>query len=644
MSTFPMKIAACRVPNFLLCWLLWLLGGPLAPAQDLALQSPHRQRVKQIAALLPIAQQGFGQPYQHRSVWDSLRADARYALVLRAADGLLHSPIPAWSDSLYLDYTRNGTRPGGEGMMRARSDRLPTLVWAECLQNEGRYVAAIEGLLGELLRQKSWVLPAHDFRNLNFWSRRYTVDLASASFSQDLAQALFLLDDKLSAPLRQHIRRELERRAFRPVLKTLRTQNSYHWWLKGTNNWNAVCLAGVTGAALAAIPGRKRRAKFITLAERYSKNTLFGFDADGYCPEGLGYYAYGFGHYLLLRESLWQATGGRLDLLADSSIRKIAAYGPNLEIINGVYPNIGDSRIGTKASPEILWYCSRNLGLGLARYDSLRFFGKTQNLSADLMRVFPNSASARLPAASSALAPGPRSYFPTAGVLIARPAPDSDFNLGVAVQGGNNYESHNHNDVGSYTIVVGDEMLTGDPGGPFVYNAKTFGPARYESRLLSSYGHPVPLVSGRQQRAGEGAKATVLNTRFSDAEDALTMDLSPAYFEDSTGLLIRTFVYNRQDSGYFTIADTFDFTEKQTIEEALITRADWRRVGENGIEFVGKRSTLRATIEVPAGNAFVVSSERIDEDGLTPPFTRIAIRLAQPLKSGKVTMTFRAGK
>lgn len=623
---------------------LWLLGISPAPAQDLTLQPPDWRRVNQLAALLPATPQGFGHPYQNRRVWDSLRADARFGSVFRAADSLLHSPIPPWSDSLYLDYTRNGTRPGGERMLRARTDRLPTLVWAECLQNQGRYVGAIEALLDELLRQKSWVLPAHDFQNQNFRGRRYTVDLASASFSHDLAQALFLLDDKLSGSLRQKIRRELERRTFRPLLKTLRTRNPYHWWLKGTNNWNAVCLAGVTGAALAAIPDRERRAKFVTLAERYSKNTLLGFDADGYCPEGLGYYVYGFGHYLLLREALWQATGGRLNLLADSSIRKIAAYGPNLEIINGVYPNIGDSRIGTQASPEILWYCSRNLGLGLMRYDTLRFLGNTQNLSADLMRVFPNSASARVPAATSALAPGLRSYFPKAGVLVARPAPGSDFPLGVAVQGGTNFEPHNHNDVGAYTIVVGNEVLTGDPGGPFVYNAKTFGPARYESRLLSSYGHPVPLISGKQQRAGEGAKATVLGMHFSEAEDALTMDLSPAYFDTAQAQLIRHFVHNRQHSGYFKIEDTFDFAENQTIEEVLITRADWRRVGESALELIGKHATLLATIEVPAGNAFSVSSESIDEDGLTPPFTRIAIRLAQPIKSGKVTVTFRVGK
>ncbi|MBC7890675.1 MAG: hypothetical protein H7Y12_00555, partial [Sphingobacteriaceae bacterium] len=469
----------------------------LAPAQVLTLQPPDRQRVKQITALLPVDPQGFGHPYQTRSVWEDLYADARYVSVLDRADSLLTEPIAPWSDSLYLDYTRKGTRPGGEGMMRARFERLTVMVWAECLQNKGRYVKALEQLLGELLRQKSWVLPAHDFRNQNFRGRRYTVDLASASFSHDLAQAMFLLDDKLSESLRQKIRRELERRTFRPLLKTLRTRNPYHWWLKGTNNWNAVCLAGVTGAALAAIPGRNRRAKFVTIAERYSKNTLLGFDADGYCPEGLGYYAYGFGHYLLLRENIWQATGGKLDLLADSSIRKIAAYGPNLEIIHGVYPNIGDSRIGTQASPEILWYCSRNLNLGLTRYDSLRFLGNTQNLSADLMRVFPNSVSMRAPASASALSPGLRSYFPTAGVLIARPAPGSGFNLGVAMQGGTNHEPHNHNDVGAYTVVVGDEMLTGDPGGPFVYNAKTFGPARYESKLLSSYGHPVPLISGK---------------------------------------------------------------------------------------------------------------------------------------------------
>ena len=54
--------------------------------------------------------------------------------------------------------------------------------------------------------------------------------------------------------------------------------------------------------------------------------------------KGLGYYDYGFGNYIVLRETLWQATGGKVDLFVDPKVRQVATYGPRLEIENGVWP------------------------------------------------------------------------------------------------------------------------------------------------------------------------------------------------------------------------------------------------------------------------------------------------------------------
>ena len=86
----------------------------------------------------------------------------------------------------------------------------------------------------------------------------------------------------------------------------------------------------------------ERRAWFVAAAEKYGQNFLKGFTPDGYCSEGIGYYNYGFGHYVLLAETLFQATGGQLDLLDTPLVRQIAQFGPRMEIQPGIYPAFAD--------------------------------------------------------------------------------------------------------------------------------------------------------------------------------------------------------------------------------------------------------------------------------------------------------------
>lgn len=118
----------------------------------------------------------------------------------------------------------------------------------------------------------------------------------------------------------------------------------------------------MTGAALSLIEDVHERAYYVVAAEYYSRNSILGFTDDGYCTEGLGYFNYGFSNYIVLREELYQSTGGRIDLFDDDKIGKIALYGVNFEIQNGVYPAFADCKIGTGVMPYILWYCNRNLG------------------------------------------------------------------------------------------------------------------------------------------------------------------------------------------------------------------------------------------------------------------------------------------
>ncbi|RKR80126.1 heparinase II/III-like protein [Mucilaginibacter gracilis] len=608
---------------------------PVAPLVPLDMQ-----RVAEVAAMLPLTPQGFGDTYHNRLAWGKLYSNVKYHKVISTAEALLNKPFPAWNDAAYLMYFTKGTRPEGEKMMGNRLGWLAPLVWAECLENKGRFVPTIQMVLNELIHQKSWSLPAHDKKKQNIDGRNYTVDLGAAGFAHNVAQAVYLLDDKLTPQLRADVLAEMEKHVFKPVLQSVATGNNNSYWLTVTSNWNSVCLAGVTGAALAIIPDREERGKFVTIAERYAKNSVAGFTNEGYCTEGLGYYDYGFSKYILLRENIWQATNKTINLFADPKIKRIASYVPNLEIINNVYPNIADCHVGVKAPAALLWYCSRNLGLGLQKYDSLTFAGGTATLTDDVMRAFPNSASqSKVNSNTSALAFGLRSYFKQAGVLIERPLAGSKANIGAALKGGNNNEIHNHNDVGSFSVVVGDEMLMGDPGGPSFYTAKTFGPERYSYKLLSSYGHPVPLVAGVEQQEGAASEAKVLNATFTDKQDEFVMDISSAYPVPALSKLVRTFTYNRDDAGFLTVKDDFAFKTNQKFEFTLITRAQWKQIAPNQIEFDGKTQKMIATISTKSG--FAVKAETIVEDA--PAFKRIGIVLP-PAEAGAITVTFRPVK
>lgn len=625
-------------------------AAALAPEADAAapayqtVSMPDPKRVAEFAALLPAEPKGFGPVIRDRAAWEGLRTHPAFANVIVTAEKRLAEPFPAFNDEAYLEFSRDGQRPKGEQMVGARHSYFGPLVWAECLENKGRFLPRIEMALRECAGEKTWTLPAHDPKLTGYKGTEYIVDLGAALFGAEMAQALYLLQGVLDPAVRKTVMEGLEKFIFGPMRTTLKTGKG-HWWLTTDNNWNAVCLNGVTNAALAVLPTREERALFVATAERYAQNSVNGFTDDGYCSEGMGYYNYGFGNFVILREGLWQATGGKLDLFAAPKLRKIATYGPRLEIENGAWPAIADCRFGTRVDGSILGYCSRVLGLGMTAYEK-DYAGPT-TLPKGCMWSFPNSTTlgkSPRPTGSAAPPVGNLSYFDNAGILILRPSPAAPSGrLGAALKGGNNNEHHNHNDVGSFTLVVGKEQLVGDPGGPFAYTAKTFGAERYTAfKLFASYGHPVPLLAGKQQRPGAKAAARILRTDFSPTVETFVMDIADAYPPGTVAKLVRTFRFDRSGAGSLTIEDEWAFPGDvpQTFESALTTHADWKATGPDTLTFTKNGESLVATIAVPASAGGVTTNaETIEENCL--PFTRLGLRLNQPLVSGKVTMTFR---
>lgn len=598
---------------------------------------PTPARIEAVSGMLSPEPHGFGQPITDRTAWKGLARREEWSGVMSRAERHLGEPMPEMTERLYLDYSRTGRRQPGQRVIRARRGRLRDLALAECLEDEGRFVPAFERAVRELCSEPTWVLPAHDRDLRNYRGERTDIDLASSALAWEMATAEYLLRDRLSAETRRLIRENVRRRVLEPFRRMVRGEHRPNWWLNTTNNWNAVCLAGVTGAALAIVEPPEERAFYVAAAEELSRNFLRGFTPDGYCSEGLGYWNYGFGHYVLLSEAIYQATEGGIDLLARQEAAAPARFGARLEILNGIYPAFADCPVDARPSSRLMYYVSRRFGLGLAEWEERDVSGPGGSLPEALMYSFPNSASVREPASGGEGGPGPRSWFPDAGVLIARPRPGG--RLGVALKGGHNGEHHNHNDVGSYVVVVGGQAVLVDPGSE-VYTARTFGPHRYESNVLNSWGHPVPVVNGRFQSTGREARAAVLEAEFAEVADRLVLDLTSAYEVTELEGLRRTFVHDRREGGTLTVTDEVRFSEPCRFGIALVTLGRWERTGPRTLRVYDTMSGVE--VSVSASAEFAVSSETIEEDvrARAKP-TRVGIDLRERVLEATIAVTIR---
>lgn len=597
-----------------------------------------QQRVAQLAALLPEKPQGVGRPLADRKAWEALAATGEYKSLLREAEKFSQTPIPELPDELYLDFSQTGNRTRYQNAAGRRHQRLPVLVIAECLENRGRFLPAIEAMVQALCGEKSWTLPAHDRSLKNLKGEEIDIDLWSSARGWELATTQFWLGDKLSVPVRERIRAELDRRIFQPYRSFLAEGRPRMFWITGTNNWNAVCTAGVLGTALATLGPREERALYVATAEKSNEYFLSGFTADGYCSEGLGYWNYGFGHFVLLAETVKQATGGQVDWMDNEKVRTIAQFSTKLELVPGLYPAFADCSVSSRPDTLLMGYVSRRYGFGWSDWEQAAFgrqAGPLGSLFVQGLNRFDNTALRAQPAAYATQPPALRDFFNEAGILICRAPQAGAAGLAVALKGGHNAEHHNHNDLGSFVVAVGHSAPLLDPGGE-VYTARTFSSRRYESKLLNSFGHPVPRVAGQLQREGRSREAKILATEFTPAADTYVLDLRAAYDVPTLKKLVRTFVFSRADRGRLTVTDEVEFDSPQTFGTALVTFGPWQQLEHGRLLFGAEPDQLQVSLKADGGQ-LAVQAEEIDEDSSThkKPL-RVGLDFTAPVTKARV--------
>jgi hypothetical protein len=619
----------------LLCLNVFLLIA--APAAARVTDMPDRARVDAIAAMLPDQPAGSGPVCADKAAWSSARTHPGVAELLRDAQAKLHEPLPAWSDDAYLEFSRNGQRPPGERMQYQRKVFLYPLVMAACIDDDPAMLAKVEEVLLALIAEPSWLFPAHDRKLSNFHGQAYDVDLLAADFAHDLAQTLHMLKGRLSARTVAAVTAAVEERVFAPMRATFRTGTG-NSWLSIDNNWNAVCLKGVTGAALAMLPDGKDRALFVAAAEHFITNYLESFTADGYSLEGPSYWNYGFSHFVELRQLMLKATGS-IDLFVQHPrALDVALYGYRFPMHQGNIALFGDAGFW-RPDPFTLMVGNEAFGLGQKETRANTRLGtRPPHNSAPIAQaalvlgepIIPVSGS--LPAGDTRIDPL-RWHFASVGVFVSRSTVDTPTALSVTIKADGN-QHHSHNDIGSYTIGVADAQPVGDPG-KTEYSAKSFGPDRYAIRANNSYGHSLPLVAGQLQLNATRVSVVLPMIATTPEQEIYILDLRPAYSVGGLLHLQRSMRHARRANAV-ELRDDFRFDVPKTFETAITTLGQAERLDDTRWRFTHKGKSILATIS--ASSPFDLSLEKIDEEGLV--FHRLAVKLKEPQREGQILIVY----
>ena len=636
--------------KFIFALSLFLCLASAAPAADVPAEDVEAvaARAAELAAVIPADPVPLIPPITDREKWNTLAARPGASKIVKGAEKYLTEPIPELPEELYKEFFVNGNRSNYQNQRNVWVGRFSTLAMAELIENKGRFIPALEEIIRKFCEYPSWVLPAHDHIATIYDGKDEGPDLAATAFGGDLGIGVRALEPVLSPEITQMARENIRRRVLAPVRNKIEKGGYVMMsWVTGTNNWNPVCYCGTTAAALSVCPSAEERAWFLAAAEHFVSTRFFlGITNDGYCSEGIGYWNYGFGHFVMLAELAQRGSGGAVNLYTCPKVRPLTEFALKMEVTPGCYAAFADCSLTARPDKQIVALLSRRLNLGLAEIEER--FGypncRTDSPVYAAVYFFPALENGgTLPA----LAPSPDgtpadflaepvSFFPDAGVVICRPPKGDDSQFAAVFKGGCNGEMHNHNDIGTFCVLRGGVWLVVDPGSE-PYTKRTFSDRRYEGELLNSFGHPVPRINGTLQKTGYKVRANILELEENGDTASYTLDLSDAYADSGAERVVRRYEYTRagqETPTRLTVTDTVTFAPEsaKAADFPLITFEDWTQIDEQTIEI-----TPRPAKDGTVGPGIRVTVTASDENNNPIPgkFTEQIVGKDDPLTPNK---------
>lgn len=573
--------------------------------------------------------------------------------VLRQAEACLGASYPPLVASDYMMFKRCGNRSVYEKKCFVRRRDLLALATAEHVEGEGRFADAIADLLWAILEETSWVIPAHNpAREGKPMSLPYAfresadyIDLFSATTAADLAITYHLVRDTLDrvCPLLcERLLYELDRRILRPFLNAEQLQRM--WWagLEGqrVNNWNPWITSNVLTVCALTEGDTARREAVVAKALDLLDNFTVTYHDDGGCEEGPSYWGAAGGALFDACCLLYDMTGGYVDVFDDPLIRRMGEYKPTVYVHGCRFLNFADSPARLSLSPALLldWgtRCHSEPMLSAGRFG---LDGAPPSVEPTHFHPYRYLRSLTLrPEPKEAYRAPRHAYLEGLGIAISRESTRTDEGLYLAFKGGHNGESHNHTDVGTFTVFADGRPLFVDAGAGS-YTKRTFSPERYTIWSMRTDYHNLPTVNNCVQKVGRDA--TACHYKYEKETGKLSMELTKAYPEEA-GLSCYTREAVLAD-GAVTVTDTLAFSSAGTVDFHLLCVEEPTAVGTGELTLGGHTVCFDPSLTVTVEPCDHTLPETAGIAGAwdVPTLFRITLHTPSPIKKGTFRLTVR---
>jgi hypothetical protein len=483
-----------------------------------------------------------------------------------------------------------------------------------------------EGVFVE--RAKSEMLAAATFDN---WNPSHFLD--TAEMTAALAFGYDWLYHQLDEVSLQIIKTSIIEKGLKPGMVS-------DDWKRSENNWNQVCLGGLSLGALAIAESEPELARqTLEKTKTFNVNGLKPYMPDGVYPEGAMYWAYGTTFQTVLLSALQLALGTDWNLVRSPGFLQSAEallhqLGPT-----GAYFNFADNVEKPGLEPAMWWFARTLKRPELLRYEMAQMknyvsSNKAPEPGTEANRLLPlaalwwhepNQNQTQLPLNWQGNGPNPLAVF--------RSDWDDPKAMYLALKGGKATVSHGHMDAGSFILEAGGVRWACDLGmqsyhsleskGIDLWNSKQEG-QRWKIFRLNNFSHNTLTING-QLHVANGA-ATI--KEFSAQDKSALVDLSPV-FAGQAAKVTRRFQFAPPQ---VVISDELEGLKAgDNVRWAMLTKAE---IALNGNEAILTQDgqKLRVQLQTPQLAQFeTISTEPPnDYDAPNPGYRFLIANLTAP--------------
>lgn len=520
------------------------------------------------------------------------------------------------SARLFSEFKTNGNRTRYEAATFAKRRQLAALVMAEVAEGKGRFMGDIIDGLMSTLEETWWGLPAHYGTKIMLPDDQ-NVDLFNAETAGLVAwtkRALAKQLEEFSPLLMKRIDTEMERRILVPALE------HDHWWKRAGMNWNPWICSNWAVSVTECEHDTSRADRAFSQIEAAMKCFVDAYPDDGGCDEGPTYWDRAAASMYDCILSL-EGRGKRVELCP--KLLRMASYCYSTYIADGYCLNFADSHgnrlvqqpnvmyvigvmTGDVTMQEFAAYVAREKGFWSDASGMYDKSGNYPTLGRELVFLSMLDKFSKVEPREPQMADN---WLPRLQIFSARRN-----GMFVAMKGGHNDESHNHNDVGSFVVYDGGKPVLVDPG-VGEYTSQTFGKGRYDIWTMKSAYHNLPKINNCDQKNGKRYAARNVKYR----KGALEMDIAGAY-PDIAGVKRWTRKVSIDRRGIVTIDDSYELSRGNAPQQLMLVSAVEPKVDESGILLGSCRLRMNnAVVDVkvePLADKFDPMMQSMWPDGL----------------------------